>query len=53
MKTIYILDGSNLAFVSWEDCMKFMKKCNEEYEGTYSEVFIDEFHKYYIWEEEE
>jgi len=53
MKTIYILDGTDLAFTSWEDCMKFMKKVNEDQEGYYSEIFIDEFHEYYIWEEEE
>ena len=52
MKTVYILDGSDLAFTSWEDCMTFMEMCNAN-PDKYSEVFIDEFHKYYIWEEEE
>ena len=51
MKTIYILDGTDLAFASWEDCMKFMEKVNKDYEGTCSEIFVDEFHKYHIWEE--
>lgn len=51
MKKIYVLDSSTLAFTSWEDCMKFMEEVNKSQEGTCSEIFIDEFHEYHIWEE--
>jgi len=51
MKTIYILDSTDLVFTSWEDCVKFMEKVNEDHEGYYSEIFIDKFYKYLVLEE--
>ena len=51
MKTVYVLDGSDLVFLSWEDCMKFIKKCNAE--ADYAAISRIDFIKYHIWEEEE
>ena len=52
MKTFYILDGSDLLFASWEDCMKFMKKCNAN-PDEYSQVDEIDFIECHFWEEEE
>ena len=50
MKTVYVLDGSDLVFLSWEDCMKFMEKCNTE--SDYAAVSRIDFIECHIWEEE-
>ena len=50
MKTVYILANSDLAFLSWEDCMKFIKKCNAE--SDYNAVSRIDFIKCYIWEDD-
>ena len=51
MKTIYVLDGTDLAFTSWKDCMKFMEICNAE--ADYSAINEIDFIEYHVWEEEE
>lgn len=51
MKTIYILDGSDLAFASWEDCMKFLEMCNAN-PDKYSMIEENDFIKCHFWEEE-
>ena len=51
MKTVYVLSGSDLVFMSWEDCMKFMEKCNAECD--YNAVDKIDFIDCHIWEEKE
>ena len=52
MKMIYILDGSDLAFASWDNCIKFMKMCNAN-PKKYSAIDKNDFIKYHFWEAEE
>lgn len=51
MKTFYMLDCSDLAFTSWEDCMKFMKMCNAN-PDKYGAIDKSDFIECHFWEEE-